>query len=453
MSWKINEKFYLNRLERTLLSREVGTLIRSTGILFEAYLPGASIGSICKIFSKELLSDDKDSVDAEVVSFNGKNVFLMPFDDSSGLSHGSSVLLKKKKSTVIVGDFLLGRVLDGKGDPLDGKGALLKEKKNLFEERTLYSVPTHPLNREMIEEPFDLGIKAINGFLTLAKGQRVGIMAGSGVGKSVLLGMMARHTTADVNVIALIGERGREIKEFIENDLSKEALKKTVIIASTSDKSPLLRMRGAFLAATIAEYFRDQGKNVLFLMDSITRFCMAQREIGLAVGELPASRGYTPSVFSVLPKILERAGTGEKKGSITGVYSVLVEGDDIDEPISDAVRSIVDGHIILNREIAYKNRFPAIDVLKSISRVMGSVVEKKHLEYAKKIRSWMSIYQEAEDLIQIGAYIKGTNKKIDQAIFVQEKVENFLSQKIDEKGSIEDVISMMRSIVQHGDSF
>jgi flagellum-specific ATP synthase len=367
----------------------------------------------------------------------------MPFEDAPGVNNDSLVLLRKKNSVVRVGPGLLGRVLDGAGEPIDGKGPL--QAKGL-EERGLYHAPSHPLERSMIREPLDLGVRAINGLLTCGKGQRVGIMAGSGVGKSVLLGMMARNTRADVNVIALIGERGREVREFVEKDLGPEGLARSVVIVATSDKSPLLRMRAAFLAATVAEYFRDQQQDVLFLMDSVTRFCMAQREIGLSLGEPPASKGYTPSVFSMLPKLLERAGTGVGQGSITGLFTVLVDGDDMDEPIADAARSILDGHIVLSRKIAQKNHFPALDVLQSTSRVMRAVSTKDHLTWAGQLREWLALYNQAEDLINIGAYSRGVNPKLDQAIHVIDRINAFLRQGVDERSDFAAAQSLMQSI-------
>jgi flagellum-specific ATP synthase len=299
-----------------------------------------------------------------------------------------------------------------------------------------------------VKEPLDLGVRAINSLLTCGKGQRVGIMAGSGVGKSVLLGMMAKNTSAQVNVIALIGERGREVREFIESDLGVEALKHSVVIVATSDQNAILRVRGAFLAATIAEYFRDQKKDVLFMMDSLTRFCMAQREIGLSMGEPPASRGYPPSVFSMMPKLLERAGTAPQNGSITGIYTVLVEGDDLNDPVGDAARSVLDGHIVLSRKIAQKNHFPAIDIAASTSRVMRSVSTKQHQEWSGKIKEWISIYQQSEDLITVGAYIKGINAKLDQAVLLNDRIQNFLKQQSDECSSFSDSINAMQSIIR-----
>lgn len=446
MTWEIDSAKYEDRLKHTLLYNHAGKVTKSLGLIYEAHLPGAAVGSLCRILSSSEPGAD-EGVDAEVIGFRDKRVLLMPFEDASGVHNDSLVVLRKNKSTVPVGNALLGRVIDGKGVPIDGKGPLVSRGEWL-EERSLYQVPSHPLEREMITEPLDLGIRSINGLMTCGKGQRVGIMAGSGVGKSVLLGMMARHTSAEVNVIALIGERGREVREFIERDLGPEALARSVVVVSTSDRSPLLRMRGAFLGMTIAEYFRDQGKDVLMLMDSVTRFSMAQREIGLAMGEPPASKGYTPSVFSTLPKLLERAGMAPKKGSITGLFTVLVEGDDMDDPIADSVRSILDGHIVLSRKIAQRNHYPAVDVLQSASRVMRSVISKEHNLWAGQVREWMAAYAQAEDLINIGAYVKGSNAKIDQAIFAIERINAFLRQGIDERTTYDQATGMLYSIVR-----
>lgn len=451
MSWTIQPGVYEEKLSQALLYTEAGKITKSLGLMFEAHLPGAAVGSLCQILS----SGDprsESTAEAEVVGFKDKRVLLMPFEDSQGVNNNSLVILKKKASTVPVGDFLLGRVLDGRGMPIDGKGPLTPSN-SAFEERSLYHKPAHPLERQMIDQPLDLGVRAINGLLTCGKGQRMGIMAGSGVGKSVLLGMMARHTAAHVNVIALIGERGREVREFIERDLGPEGIKRSVVIVSTSDKSPLVRMRGAFLATTIAEYFRDLGKDVLLLMDSVTRFCMAQREIGLSMGEPPASKGYTPSVFSTIPKLLERAGMAPVKGSITGLYTVLVEGDDMDDPIADSVRSILDGHIVLSRKIAQRNHFPAIDILQSTSRVMRAITDKDHQNWAGKIKDWLATYNQAEDLINIGAYVRGSNLRVDQSIAVNERIQEFLRQGVDEKGNLADTLALMHSIYRHGDSF
>jgi flagellum-specific ATP synthase len=433
---------YDERLSRALVYHEAGKITKSMGLLFEAHLPGAGIGSICRILD----SPDPRSeagVDAEVVGFRDKRVLIMPFEDPRGVNNDSLVVIRERFSSVQVSDGMLGRVLDGRGVPIDGKGPLAMQD---AADRSLYQSPSHPLERAMIDSPLDLGIRSINGLLTCGKGQRVGIMAGSGVGKSVLLGMMARHTAADVNVIALIGERGREVREFIERDLGPEGLARSVVIVATSDKSPLLRMRAAFLAATVAEYFRDRRKDVLLLMDSVTRFCMAQREIGLSQGEPPASKGYTPSVFSTLPKLLERAGTGTKGGSITGLYTVLVEGDDLDDPIADSARSILDGHIVLSRKIAARNQFPAIDVLASASRVARAVTDKNHREWAAKIREWMATYAQAEDLINIGAYARGSNPRIDQSIAVADRIDAFLRQGIDDRATFSETQAIMHGI-------
>ncbi len=445
----LDESAYDSRLEGALIYHEAGKVTQSLGLIYEAYLPGASVGSLCTIQHSK---SETGFVEAEVIGFRDKKVLLMPYEEVAGVNNDSRVVLRARISSVQVGAGLLGRVIDGRGHPIDGKGPIAPHG-SLLEERNLYQRPSHPLEREMVEQPLDLGIRAINGLLTCGKGQRVGIMAGSGVGKSVLLGMMARHTSADVNVIALIGERGREVREFIERDLGPEGLKRSVVVVSTSDKSPLQRMRGAFLAMTIAEYFRDQQKDVLVLMDSVTRFCMAQREIGLSMGEPPAQKGYTPSVFSTLPKLLERAGTAPEKGSITGLFSVLVEGDDMDDPIADSARSILDGHIVLSRRIAQKNHFPAIDVLASASRVMRAVTERAHMECAGQIREWMAAYAQAEDLINIGAYIRGTSPKIDQAIFVRDRIDAFLRQDIGERATSADTFGQMIAICRSAQGF
>jgi flagellum-specific ATP synthase len=435
-----------------------GKVTKSVGMVFEAMLPGASVGSLCRILSQDPLNPipmklgeklwNFPGVDAEVIGFREKRAVLMPFSEPKGISTQSIVLLKRAKAEVPISEALLGRVIDAEGNPLDGKGPIILKGDLTLENRRLYQAPTHPLQREVITEAMDLGVRAINGLLTCGKGQRVGIMAGSGVGKSVLLGMMARNPGADVNVIALIGERGREVREFIERDLGEEGLKRSVVVVATSDKSPLLRVRGAVLASTIAEYFRDRKQNVLLMMDSVTRFCMAQREIGLSLGEPPATKGYPPSVFAMLPKLLERAGMGVDGGSITGLYTVLVEGDDMDDPIADSARSILDGHIVLSRKIAQKNHFPAIDILASASRVMRAVTEESHQEWAGAIKEWMALYQQAEDLINIGAYVKGSNPKIDQAIAVQDRIQQFLRQKVEEKGDWGTTQQIMHGIVR-----
>lgn len=450
MNWMISEKKIQDRIAQASLYHEAGKVTKTLGLLYEAYLPGASIGSTCEITLDEYHAS-QGTVEAEVVGFKDRKIFLMPYGDAVGINSDSTVRLKSKASQFQVSSSLLGRVLDGRGEPMDGKGPLHNSDES-SEFRNLYSRPADPLARTMIETPLDLGVRAIDGLLTCGRGQRMGIMAGSGVGKSVLLGMMARNTEADINVIALIGERGREVREFIERDLGEEGLKRSVVIVATSDTSALLRVRASFLAATIAEYFRDHGNDVLLMMDSVTRFAMAQREIGLSLGEPPASKGYTPSVFASLPKLLERAGTGENGKSITGLYTVLVDGDDMDEPIADAARSILDGHIVLSRKLALQNHFPAIDVLASASRVMRAVISDEHAGWAGHIKEWMAVYKQAEDLINIGAYVKGSNSKIDQAISVYDRILGFLRQKVNEGSSRDENLAMLHGIVRAGEA-
>ncbi len=450
MSQLIPRKKYEDILAQTLIYDEVGKVTKTLGLLYEAYLPGASIGSLCDVYLNE---NDMFTppIQAEVVGFKDKRTYLMPYDEMTGINNGSIVKLRSRASEFPISESMLGRVIDGKGNPIDGKGPLYNENFKI-ERRSLYHKPSDPLTRTMIEEPLDLGVRAINGLLTCGKGQRMGIMAGSGVGKSVLLGMMARNTSADVNVIALIGERGREVREFIERDLGEEGLKRSVVVVATSDSSALLRTRASFLGATIAEFFRDQNKDVLLMMDSITRFAMAQREIGLSLGEPPASKGYTPSVFAALPRLLERAGTSQNGKSITGLYTVLVDGDDMDEPIADAARSILDGHIVLSRKLAQQNHFPAIDILASASRVMPAVTSEDHRNWAGRIKEWMAIYKQAEDIINIGAYAKGTNPKIDQAIAVNDRIIAFLRQKTNETSRFDEGLAVLHGIIRSGEA-
>ena len=421
------------------LIKDIGKITRVVGQSIEGFLPGASLGSVCRIYP---LGND-NFIRAEVVGFRDRNVVFMPLGEARGVGLGSKIVLERSSASVRVGQGLLGRVLNGLGEPIDGGRGL-----EVSEERSIYATRVNPLDRHPIDTPLDLGVRAINAFTTVGKGQRVGIMAGSGVGKSVLLGMMARYTSADVNVIALIGERGREVKEFIERELGPEGLARSVIIVATSDESPLVRTRGAFVAATIAEYFSSLGLDVLFMMDSVTRFAMAQREVGLSAGEPPTSKGYTPSVFSLLPKLLERAGSFMNKGSITGIYTVLVEGDDMDEPIADAVRSIVDGHIVLTRALAHRGHFPAVDVLQSTSRVMRNIVRSSHLRLSSILRETIADYQQAEDLINIGAYRRGSNEKIDAAIELHEPITQFLRQEIEERCDLGTTFGMMEDIAQ-----
>jgi flagellum-specific ATP synthase len=351
------------------------------------------------------------------------------------------VVARQQKATIAVGPELLGRVIDGLGHPIDGKGSIANET-----EYPIYANAMNPLLRQRINQPLDLGIRAINGLLTVGCGQRMGVFSGSGVGKSVLLGMIARKTKADVNVIALIGERGREVNEFIEKELGPQGLKRSVIIVATSDRLPLIRMRGAFIATAIAEYFRDQGNHVNLMMDSVTRFAMAQREIGLALGEPPTTKGYTPSVFTLLPKLLERAGTSNNRGTITGLYTVLVEGDDTNEPIADALRSILDGHINLKRDLAMQNHYPAVDILTSISRVMDDIVSAEHRDFANRFKDTLATYRKAEDLINIGAYVHGSNSKIDYAIEMIDEINEYLKQEIDARVSFDESLHQLEEL-------
>jgi len=415
-----------------------GKVIQIVGLVVEGYCPTATVGTLCHLIPL----GGGEPVPAEVVGFRDSRALLMPLGDLRGLGPGSLIQVVRDSATLPVGDHLLGRVLDALGQPLDEMplGAC-------DQECPLYALPPSPMTRETIVQPLDLGVRAINGLLTCGTGQRMGIMAGSGVGKSVLLGMMAKHTQADVNVIALIGERGREVREFIERDLGPEGLARSVVITATSDQSPLLRMRGAFVATTIAEYFSNQGKNVLLLMDSVTRFAMAMREVGLAIGEPPTTKGYTPSVFATLPKLLERAGNFKGKGSITGLYTVLVEGDDMNEPVADSVRSILDGHIVLSRDIAARNHYPAIDILGSASRVMRDIVSPEHMQLNGRVREILATYKEAEDLINIGAYVEGSNGKIDYAISQIEAILEFLQQGMNDSVSMGDTVETLNNLL------
>lgn len=409
--------------------RVYGKIDEITGVLIKATGLKVSIGEACKIYS-----DQQPPLDAEVVGFRDGKVLLMAIGELSGIKPGSRVFSVGKKVSVTVGPQLIGRIIDDIGNPIDGKGPIRGTDWPLF------STSPSPLRRQRISEPIDLGIRAINGLLTCGKGQRVGIMAGSGVGKSVLLGMIAKYTEAGVNVIALIGERGREVREFVERDLGEEGLSKSVVVVSTSEQPPLAKVRGAFTATAISEYFRQQGEDVLLLMDSLTRVAMAQREIGLATGEPPATKGYTPSVFAMLPKLLERVGTSERKGSITGLYTVLVEGDDLSDPVADAARSLLDGHIVLSRELAMENHYPAIDVLQSISRVMPDIIDPKHREYAGRFIEVLAAYRKLEDMINLGAYKEGTNPKVDYAVKMIDRLRGYLRQGMRDKRDFGDSI-------------
>ena len=432
-----NLKKYHERLNEISLYQYKGKVSRVIGLTIESRGPAVRLGETCHIYPIK----SKDPVLAEVVGFKEDTVLLMPLGEMEGIGPGSMVIATGNTLEVDVGEQLLGRILDGMGNPIDDF-----EPPSLNYSYPVNNQPPNPLSRTKITEPLQLGVKAIDGFLTCGRGQRIGIFAGSGVGKSTLLGMIARNTLADINVIALIGERGREVKEFIDNDLEEEGLKKSVVIVVTSDQPPLVRMKGALLATSIAEYFRDCGKNVVLMMDSLTRFSMAQREVGLAIGEPPVTKGYTPSVFAVLPKLLERAGNSSK-GSITGLYTVLVDGDDMNEPIADAVRGILDGHIVLSRNLANKNHYPAIDILASVSRVMPNIVDKEHIGIVGQIKDLMATYRDSEDLINIGAYIKGTNKKVDMAIEKIEAINDFLKQGVHDRLTFDEIVELLRGIL------
>jgi flagellum-specific ATP synthase len=417
--------------------QEYGRVLQVVGMVIEGSGPGCAIGDLCRIEDGQ-----GNALPAEVVGFRDGKLLLMPLGNVRGIRPGCRVVSTGRAAHARVGTALTGRILDAMGEPIDHRGPLFPEA-----DYPLYAVPPDPVSRERISKPIDVGIKAINALLTLGRGQRIAIFSGSGVGKSTLLGMMARHTTAQTNVIALIGERGREVREFIEKDLGPEGLKRSVVVVATSDQHPLLRMRGAYLATAIAEYFRDRDRDVLLMMDSLTRFAMAGREVGLAIGEPPTAKGYTPTVFAHLPKLLERAGTACGPGSITGIYSVLVEGDDMNDPIADAVRSIADGHIVLSRELAMQNHYPAIDVLASVSRVMGDIVEKDQIKSRNQLLRLMATYKRMEDLIQIGAYVSGTNPELDFAIQKLPAVNAFLCQAVAERALYPDCLKQLTALL------
>ena len=428
---------YLDLLSKSSLLEYTGKVSKVVGLTIESEGPEVNIGEMCEIHTARL----GKSIIAEVVGFRDSKVLLMPLGVMTGVGPGSKVVALGKNLSVPVGPDLVGRVLDGLGNPLDGKPLPPAE----FHYTVDHHAP-HPLSRRRISEPLPMGVKIIDSLLTVGKGQRLGIFAGSGVGKSTLMGMIARNTKADINVIALIGERGREVREFLEKDLKEEGLARSVVVVATSDQPALVRLKGAFVATAIAEYYRKTGHDVLLLMDSLTRFAMAQREIGLAIGEPPVSRGYTPSVFGQMPKLLERAGNSET-GSITGLYTVLVDGDDLTEPVTDTARGVLDGHIVLSRALANRNQYPAIDVLASISRVMPDVIDSKHKKMAAEIKKVMAVYKDAEDLINIGAYSKGTNEQIDYAISVNDNIRSFIEQKVEESFSFEEVLNIMSNVL------
>jgi flagellum-specific ATP synthase len=406
-----------------------GKVMQIIGLTVESEGPDASIGDVCAIHP---MKGGGKPVLAEVVGFRNNRVLLMPLGDLHSVGPGCDVVATGGPLTVQVGSELLGKVLDGLGRPLDGS-----QLPTRMPHYSTHNSPGNPLQRPRVTQPLGVGVRAIDGLLTVGQGQRVGIFAGSGVGKSTILGMIARNTSADVNVIALIGERGREVLEFVEKDLGPEGLARSVVIVATSDQPALIRIKGALIATTIAEYFRDRGMNVMLMMDSVTRYAMAMREVGLAIGEPPATRGYTPSVFAALPKLLERAGTGPT-GSITAFYTVLVEGDDMNEPIADAVRGILDGHIVLHRNLANKGHFPAIDVLSSVSRVMNNIVSDEQQEAAEQLKRLLTVYRDSEDLINIGAYQRGSNAEIDKAIQYYDLIKSYTQQRTNEKVSLQE---------------
>lgn len=418
---------------------KIGKVTKVIGLVIESEGPKAPIGEVC------ILKNSKGDLitKSEIVGFKDNKILSMVLGEPTEISPGMDIIATGEKLSVPVGDALLSRIVNGLGEPMDGKGEIKTKEK-----RSIYSLAPSPLLRNRIKEPIATGIKAIDGLLTIGKGQRVGIFSGSGIGKSTLIGMIARNTSADINVIALIGERGREVREFLEKDLGTEGIKRSIVVVATSDQPPLVRVKGAFVATTIAEYFRDKGLDVMLMMDSATRLAMAQREVGLTIGEPPTTKGYTPSVFSLLQKIMERAGTS-KIGSITGLYSVLVEGDDINEPISDAARGILDGHFVLSRKLASLGHYPAIDTLNSISRVMSDVVTQEHLQAAANIKELIATYRENEDLINVGAYKKGTNKKLDTAINLMAKIDNFLKQGIYENPDFKTTLSQLFELNKH----
>lgn len=431
---------YLAAIKSVDPIRRTGKVSQIVGLTIEADGPAVNLGEHCLIN----VTDGSEPLSAEVVGFKAGRVLLMPLGEITGISPGCEIIATGQKLRVEVGPGLLGRVLDGLGRPIDGKGPILSGQYY-----PLQASPPNPLTRRRINTPLAMGIRAIDALITCGRGQRVGIFAGSGVGKSTLLGMIARNTDADVNVIGLIGERGREVRDFLERDLGPEGIARSVVVVATSDQPALVRIKGAMVATAVAEYFRDQGKDVILMMDSVTRFAIAQREVGLAVGEPPTTRGYTPSVFALLPRLLERSGTSDR-GSITGLYTVLVEGDDMNEPIADAVRSILDGHIVLSRELAHQNHYPAIDILASVSRLMIELVKEGHNRAAGEIRNLLATYRDNQDLINIGAYAPGSNPRIDKAIAMIQTINDFLKQRIDEKVSYAETTSRLIEMI--GDS-
>lgn len=431
MSWNKNK--YLDIINKTETIKEIGKITEIIGLTIESDGPKSSIGDLCYIYN----NFGDEPVMAEVVGFRKDKNLLMPLASPDGIRPGALVVNTGEAMKIGVGNQLIGRVLDGLGRPIDTLGEI-----RFSEYKSTRADAINPLKRKRITDPLSLGIKAVDGFITVGKGQRLGIFAGSGVGKSTTLGMMAKNTSADLNVIALIGERGREVKEFIEEILGAEGMKRSIVIAATSEQPSLVKIKAAFVATSIAEYFRDKGMDVLFMLDSVTRIAMAQREVGLAIGEPPATRGYTPSVFALMPKLMERTGTNEL-GTITGLYTVLVEGDDFNEPISDTSRSILDGHIVLSRALAHKNHYPAVDVLQSLSRVMNDIVDNNHKTAAGTIRNLLAVHAKNEDLINIGAYVSGSDPLCDKAIALMDNINNFLKQSTKDKISMQDTINKL----------
>ncbi len=440
MSLRFNEnlEFLRRRIEGVRPVERIGCVRQVTGLVIESEGPEASLGEVCEIYSERT----GQAVAAEVVGFRENRLLLMPLGEMHDLHPGCHVTASSLEARIPCGEGLLGRVIDGLGNPLDGKGPL---RVNFVKGNLNRSAP-NPMLRRPIHSPFSTGVRSIDSFTPLGRGQRVGVFAGSGVGKSTVLGMIARGADSDVNVLSLVGERGRELREFLENDLGEEGMRRTVVVVSTSDQPAPMRIRAALLATSIAEQFRDEGSNVLLMMDSLTRFCMAQREIGLAVGEPPTSRGYTPSVFSLLPRLLERAGMAER-GSITGIYTVLVEGDDMNEPVADATRGILDGHIVLSRAMATANHFPAVDVLESVSRLQRSVCDADQLDLVSAARDLLALYRKNEDLINIGAYSRGTNPRLDKAIQKNGPLNDFLRQKPNDLMKREETFLSLKQIL------
>ncbi len=425
--------FLISRVDGLDTVKVFGRVTEVVGLLIESRGPNSAIGDLCHVFPP----GEETAYPVEVVGFKGDRVLSMALGTMRGISPGSDIVATGEQLSIEVSNHLLGRILDGLGRPMDHRGPL-----PAGERRSIYAAPPDPLSRQRITQPISTGVRAIDALLTLGKGQRVGIFAGSGVGKSTLLGMIARNTNADVNVIGLVGERGREVREFIEKDLQEAGLKRSVVVVATSDQPALIRVKASLVATTIAEFFRDQGLDVMLMMDSITRVAMALREIGLTIGEPPTTRGYTPSVFAFMPQLLERAGTA-RRGSITGLYTVLVEGDDMNEPVADTARGILDGHIVLSRRLAAAGHYPAIDVLESISRVMSDITSEEHRQAATRLMDTLATYKEAEDLINIGAYVKGSNPKVDYSIKKINAINQFLRQNINESSRLEESVQAL----------